>query len=323
MSPFIEVRHLTKTFPIASRGLFKPAAGAVRAVDDISFDIEKGQTLAVVGESGSGKSTTGRLVMRLLEPTRGEIRFDGVDLTTLDPASLKRARRRQQLIFQDPSSAFNPRMSVGSIIGEPMRLAGSPAAERRERVRELLPLVGLAEDYAERFPHQFSGGQRQRIGIARALALRPEFIVCDEPVSALDVSVQAQVINLLKDLQDQFALTYMFISHDLRVVRHIAHRVAVLYLGRVVEIGDKHAVYRHPQHPYTRLLLSAVPQPNPGARRTAIARPTEVEPDATAAGGCRFATRCPLVMPVCKEVAPDLKSVDGGHQVACHLVQSG
>ncbi|MEI4483203.1 MULTISPECIES: ABC transporter ATP-binding protein [unclassified Phyllobacterium] len=320
MSPFISVEHLSKSFPVFAGVFIKREVGALKAVDDVSFSIGKGETLAVVGESGCGKSTTGRLVMRLIEPTSGAIEFDGVDMMKLTGSELMSQRRRLQLIFQDPSSAFNPRMSVEAIIAEPMRLAGSSSADRRDRVRELLPLVGLAAEHAHRFPHQFSGGQRQRIGIARALALRPEFVVCDEPVSALDVSVQAQVVNLLKDLQQQFGLTYMFISHDLRVVRHIADRVAVMYRGKVVEIGEKRAVYASPQHPYTKLLLSAVPLPNPSLRRAHNPQPIDTDDAGPLAEGCRFASRCPYVMPVCKAVTPELRAVAGGHKTACHLV---
>ena len=318
MTPLITATNLSKSFPIFGGRLIKREIGAVHAVEDVSFTIARGETLAVVGESGCGKSTTGRLVMRLIEPTSGQIDFDGVDLMSLRGEKLKRERRRLQLIFQDPSSAFNPRMTVAKVVAEPMNVAGRSASEQRERVRELLPLVGLAQEHADRFPHQFSGGQRQRIGIARALALRPDFVVCDEPVSALDVSVQAQVVNLLKDLQQQFGLTYMFISHDLRVVRHIADRVAVMYLGKIVEYGDKHKVYGNPTHPYTRLLMSAVPLPEPGRKRymTAVG---EIEPRGITNNGCRFASRCPYVMPICRDVAPPLVETDTDHHAACHL----
>ncbi|MGH6709142.1 MAG: ABC transporter ATP-binding protein [Bradyrhizobium sp.] len=311
--PLVVAEELSKVF--AANG-----ASAVRAVDGVSFAMVRGETLALVGESGCGKSTTGRLLMRLIEPTGGKIRFDGVDLMSLSGKDLKRERRRLQLVFQDPYSAFNPRMTAEAVIAEPMLLAGMPAPERRERVSELLPLVGLARHHAPRYPHQFSGGQRQRIGIARALALRPEFIVCDEPVSALDVSVQAQVINLLVDLQQEFGLTYLFISHDLRVVRHIADRVAVMYLGRIVELADKRALFREPQHPYTQLLLSAVPQIRPAL----AASPRQVVSGeigvATPGNGCRFAGRCPLVNDVCRETQPSLRPIASGHEVACHLV---
>ena len=318
--PLIAARDVTKSFSAGSSGLFGRRAPTVNAVDGVTLDIFRGETLALVGESGCGKSTTGRLLMRLIEPTSGSIRFDGTDLMALGRAELRTARRRLQLMFQDPSSAFNPRMTAEAIIAEPMLLAGANAAARQARVRELLPLVGLAEYQAQRFPHQFSGGQRQRIGIARALALRPDFIVCDEPVSALDVSVQAQVVNLLTDLQAQFGLTYLFISHDLRVVRHIATRVAVMYLGRIVELADKHDLYSRPQHPYTQALLAAVPQTRPGSRAAVAATPGEVDGPAQASTGCRFAARCPYSMPVCREMRPALQAVAPGHSAACHLV---
>jgi oligopeptide/dipeptide ABC transporter ATP-binding protein len=300
---------------------FRLKTGTVRAVDGVSFAVRRGETLALVGESGCGKSTTGRLLLRLVEPSSGTVRFDGTELSELDPGGLRAVRRRMQLVFQDAGSAFNPRMSVAALIGEPMRLAGFDRAARRARVQELLPLVGLAAEHAARYPHEFSGGQRQRIGIARALALRPEFIVCDEPVSALDVSVQAQVVNLLTRLQREFGLTYLFISHDLRVVRFVADRVAVMYLGRIVEIADKAALYRAPQHPYTRALLSAVPSTRPGAARTRTLAIGEVASPRDVPGGCRYHTRCPYVMPVCREQEPALRDLGGGHRFACHLDQ--
>jgi oligopeptide transport system ATP-binding protein len=314
----VEVTHLVKHYEVPG-GAFRKPAPPVKAVDDVSFEIARGETLALVGESGCGKSTTGRLLMRLIEPTAGTVRFDGVDVSTLPRARLREVRRRMQLIFQDPSSAFNPRMSVAALIAEPMRLAGIAAAECERRVMELLPLVGLAAEHARRYPHEFSGGQRQRIGIARALALRPDFIVCDEPVSALDVSIQAQVINLLGDLQKQFGLTYLFISHDLRVVRHVATRVAVMYLGRIVEVATKDQLYRNPQHPYTKALLAAVPSPRPGSHRRAavigeIASAADIPP------GCRFHPRCPHAMAICRENEPALAEIASGHRAACHLL---
>ena len=308
----VKVKDLTKVY---NGGTASP----IRAVDSVSFEIVRGETLALVGESGCGKSTTGRLLMRLIEPSEGKIEFDGHDLLALRRPELRRIRRRLQFVFQDPHSAFNPRMTVAQIVAEPMMLAGSSAEDRRRRVQELLPLVGLSPEHARRYPHQFSGGQRQRIGIARALSLRPDFIVCDEPVSALDVSVQAQVINLLTDLQGEFGLTYLFISHDLRVVRHIADRVAVMYLGRIVELASKRALFGQPQHPYTKLLLSAVPKL--GARHGDRAPPTEAaeaSPEAVTTG-CSFANRCVHAMDTCRESRPALRDAGDGRYVACHL----
>ena len=315
MTSLVRADGLAKHYPITG-------SGTVRAVDGVSFTIQRGETLALVGESGCGKSTTGRLLMRLVEPTSGTVRFDNVEMSELDRGQLRTTRRRMQLIFQDPGSAFNPRMTVASLIAEPMRLAGVRAPERRARVHELLPLVGLAAEHAGRYPHEFSGGQRQRIGIARALALQPDFIVCDEPVSALDVSVQAQVINLLTRLQRDFGLTYLFISHDLRVVRHVADRVAVMYLGRIVETADKATLYRTPQHPYTRALLSAVPAHRPGAVRTRTEAIGEIASARAVPPGCRYHTRCPFVMLVCRTDDPALFDLGGGHSSACHLVRS-
>jgi oligopeptide transport system ATP-binding protein len=319
---FVRVDNLSKHYPILSGTFRKRVTGAVRAVDGVSFAIDRGETLALVGESGCGKSTTGRLLMRLVEPTGGTVRFDDTEISELDAKPLRAVRRRMQLIFQDAGSAFNPRMTVTSLIAEPMRLAGLSAAERQARVHELLPLVGLAAEHAGRYPHEFSGGQRQRIGIARALALRPDFVVCDEPVSALDVSVQAQVINLLTRLQREFGLTYLFISHDLRVVRHVADRVAVMYLGRIVEIADKATLYRSPQHPYTRALLSAVPAHRFRTPRTRTDVVGEIASARALPPGCRYHTRCPCVMPVCRTDDPPLFDLGGDHRSACHLVRS-
>lgn len=316
----VSARNIVKTF--APRGgLFKSRkANPVRAVDGIDLDIHRAETLALVGESGCGKSTTGRLLMRLIEPTSGQLSFDGIDLLDLDAGAFRKVRTRMQLIFQDPASAFNPRMRVREIVAEPLRLTGASQAECEARVAQLLPMVGLAEYQADRFPHEFSGGQRQRIGIARALAVRPELIICDEPVSALDVSIQAQVINLLTDLQKQFGLTYLFISHDLRVVRHIADRVAVMYLGRIVEIGNKRDIYSNPQHPYTKALIGAVPLPQPGQVKAPLRLSGEVPSASRVPSGCRFHTRCPHVMPVCKTDDPALLEGASGHNAACHLV---
>ena len=313
---------LAKHYPVTSGTFRRRVTGAVRAVDGVSFTIARGETLALVGESGCGKSTTGRLLLRLVEPTAGTVRFDGTELSELDTKELRAVRRRMQLVFQDPGSAFNPRMDVASLIAEPMRLAGIGAAARRARVQELLPLVGLAAEHAGRYPHEFSGGQRQRIGIARALALRPDFIVCDEPVSALDVSVQAQVVNLLTQLQRDFGLTYLFISHDLRVVRHVAGRVAVMYLGRIVEVADKATLYKSPQHPYTRALLSAVPAHRPGIPRARTEAIGEIASARAMPPGCRYHPRCPYAMPVCRVEDPPLSDLGDSHLAACHLVQS-
>jgi oligopeptide transport system ATP-binding protein len=318
----IRADNLAKHYPIAGGFFGHKTVGAVRAVDGVSFTIDRGETLALVGESGCGKSTTGRLLTRLIEPTAGTVRFDNMEISEMDETELRAARRRMQLVFQDAGSSFNPRMTVAALIAEPMYLAGASAAECKARVLELLPLVGLAAEHAERYPHEFSGGQRQRIGIARALALRPDFVVCDEPVSALDVSVQAQVINLLTGLQREFGLTYLFISHDLRVVRHVADRVAVMYLGRIVEIADKATLYKSPQHPYTRALLSAVPAHRPGTVRKKTEVVGEVASARAVPSGCRYHTRCPYVMPVCRIQEPELIDLGSNHSSACHLVQT-
>ena len=322
-APLVEVDRLVKHFPVG-RGFFSGrATGAVRAVDGVSFAVARGETLALVGESGCGKSTTGRLIVRLLEPTAGAIRIEGVDWAAMS-ASERRARRRDvQIIFQDPFSSLNPRKTVEGIVAEPLIVHGvGDRRARRERVAALLELVGLAPDHARRYPHEFSGGQRQRIGIARALALNPKFVVCDEPVSALDVSIQAQIVNLMRDLQRELGLTYLFISHNLAVVRHIADRVAVMYLGRIVELADKASLYARPKHPYTQALLSAIPVPDPDRPRGRVA----VRGDAPSAldqpAGCAFHGRCPLAEPRCRTLAPPLVDSGAGHRVACHLVPS-
>jgi len=294
--------------------------GAVRAVDGVSFRVARGETLALVGESGCGKSTTARLALRLIEPSAGTLHFDGEDITTLDGAALRKLRRRMQIIFQDPYASLNPRLTVGATIAEPMHVHNLPGA--RERVAELLGLVGLAPFHAERYPHEFSGGQRQRIGIARALAVQPELVVCDEPVSALDVSIQAQVVNLLKDLQARFGLAYLFIAHDLAVVRHMADRVAVMYLGRIVETAPVRALFAVPRHPYTRALLAAIPHPDPSRRGRVQPPAGDVPNPANPPPGCRFHTRCPHVRDICRAQAPPLIAIDTEHAVSCHLAET-
>jgi oligopeptide transport system ATP-binding protein len=321
-APFIEVDNLVKHFPIRKGFFSSGEAGTVRAVDGISFTVARGETLGLVGESGCGKSTTGRLMLRLIDPTSGALRYDGTDLARVSPKQMRERRRELQIIFQDPFSSLNPRMTVESIITEPLVIHSiGTSASRRERAHELLDIVGLARSYANRYPHEFSGGQRQRIGIARALALRPQFIVCDEPVSALDVSIQAQVINLMQDLQKEFGLTYLFISHNLAVIRHIADRVAVMYLGKIVELTDKHSLYAEPKHPYTQALLSAIPIANPEHRRQRVVLTGDVPSPINPPSGCRFHTRCPYAEARCKAIEPPLMDVGGGHYVACHLVQ--
>jgi oligopeptide/dipeptide ABC transporter ATP-binding protein len=316
--PLLLARGLVKHFP-QGKGRDGQAL-VVRAVDGVDLAVAPGETLALVGESGCGKSTLGRLLLRLIEPSAGSVRFDGDDLTALAPAALRRKRRAMQMIFQDPYSSLNPRMTVGQLIAEPLKLHGLARGHERERVAELLRQVGLSEASRGRYPHEFSGGQRQRIGIARALAVEPRLIVCDEPVSALDVSIQAQVLNLLTDLQRELGLTYVFISHNLAVVRHIADRVAVMYLGQIVEIAGKDALFSSPRHPYTQALLSAIPRPQPGAAAQRIVlegdTPNPIHPPA----GCRFHTRCPHARPRCAEEPPALAADAGdSHAVACHF----
>ncbi len=319
----LRVENLVKHFPIY-RGVIKRQVGAVHAVDGVTFSIKRGETLGLVGESGCGKSTTGRTILQLYKPTAGRVIFDDVDLVKLKGESLRRMRRKFQMIFQDPYASLNPRMTVGDIIGEPLMVHNAASAkEIRERVDQLLELVKLSPSFASRYPHEFSGGQRQRIGIARALALQPSFIVCDEPISALDVSIQAQVINLLEDLQKQFNLTYLFIAHDLSVVRHISDRVAVMYLGVIMEMADRAEVYRAPLHPYTQALLSAVPIPDPvaDARRKRTILEGDVPSPVNPPSGCRFRTRCPIAKPICAEQMPEFRELKPWHFVACHFAE--
>jgi len=321
VTAFLEIRDLVKYFPVRS-GLLRRVTAQVKAVDTVSFAIEKGETLGLVGESGCGKSTLGRLLVRLLDPTAGHIYFEGEDLATLEGEALHRLRSKVQIIFQDPYSSLDPRTPVGNSIGEGLLVHGvRDAEERHQRVADMLRLVGLSPAHAQRFPHEFSGGQRQRIGIARALVLRPEFVVCDEPVSALDVSVQAQVLNLLKELQNELDLTLLFISHNLAVVEHISDRVAVMYLGRVVEITDRDTLYERPLHPYTRALLSAVPVPDPSVRRERLVLEGDVPSPLNPPSGCSFHPRCPIAAAVCAEQEPQLRAsaADGGHFASCHL----
>ena len=316
----LRVKNLKKYFPIRG-GLFSQEVARVHAVDDVSFDILRGETLGLVGESGCGKSTTGRCILRLIEPTAGEVWFGDQNVTTLDKRSLRHLRRDMQIIFQDPYASLNPRMTVGSIIGEAIVIhkLAKTRKEREERVIHLLETVGLSSDHLRRYPHEFSGGQRQRIGIARALAVSPKLIVADEPVSALDVSIQAQVINLLEDLQKQFNLTYLFIAHDLSVVEHISTRVAVMYLGKIVEIAPAKELYNNPKHPYTEALLSAVPVPNPKLKREKRLLQGDVPSPIKPPSGCRFHTRCSLRVPSCSENEQVLKEISTGHWVACQV----
>ncbi|MFI0737080.1 ABC transporter ATP-binding protein [Streptomyces sp. NPDC021100] len=331
--PILQVRNLVKHFPLTQGILFKKQVGAVKAVDGVSFDLYQGETLGIVGESGCGKSTVAKLLMTLEQATAGEVFYKGQDITKLSGRALKAVRRNIQMVFQDPYTSLNPRMTVGDIIGEPFDIHPevAPKGDRRKRVRELLDVVGLNPEYINRYPHQFSGGQRQRIGIARGLALNPEIIICDEPVSALDVSVQAQVVNLMEKLQDEFNLSYIFIAHDLSIVRHISDRVGVMYLGKMAEIGTDVQIYDHPTHPYTQALLSAVPVPDPDARegRERIILTGDVPSPANPPSGCRFRTRCWKAQDKCAEEVPLLavpevfagKEIPAAHESACHFAE--
>ncbi|MHC4048806.1 ABC transporter ATP-binding protein [Bradyrhizobium sp. 25ACV] len=318
MTALLEVEGLVKHF-VAERSLFGRALAHVKAVDGVSFSLEAGKTLALVGESGCGKSTVSRLVLRLIEPDAGTIRFDGRDLLSLDPNTLRAFRREAQIIFQDPYASLNPRMTVGQILTEPLALHDLvPHAQRRARVGELLRLVGLEPRLARRYPHEFSGGQRQRIAIARALAVEPKLIICDEPVSALDVSIRSQILNLLRELQDRLGLAYIFVSHDLAVVKHIADHVAVMNLGQIVETAEADALFASPRHPYSRALLSAIPLPQPKAKRATVLLEGEIPSALNPPAGCRFHTRCPFVIERCRNEAPALLADGSGHATACH-----
>ena len=320
----LRVENLVKHFPITQGIIMQKQVGAVHAVDGVSFDVRRGETLGLVGESGCGKSTTGRTILQLYKPTSGQVHFDGVDLVKLKGEDLRLMRRRMQMIFQDPYASLNPRMTLTDIIGEPLIVHNvAKGKELNERVEHLLELVGLNPGFASRFPHEFSGGQRQRVGIARAIALQPSFIVCDEPISALDVSIQAQVVNLLEDLQEKFNLTYLFIAHDLSMVRHISNRVGVMYLGIIVELTDRDKLYENPLHPYTQALLYAIPIADPfleeKRRRTVLQGdvPSPVNPPS----GCRFRTRCPIAEALCAEKQPEFRELKPGHSVACHFAE--
>jgi oligopeptide/dipeptide ABC transporter ATP-binding protein len=320
--PLLEVNGLTKYFPVR-RGFFRKVVGQVRAVDGVSFDVREGENLALVGESGSGKTTTGRSVLRLIEPSGGEIRFGGQDILALDRESMRKLRRKMQIIFQDPQSSLNPRMKINTIVSEPLVIHKvGTRQERAEQTAELLRMVGLDPSVGSRYPHEFSGGQRQRIGIARALALHPSFIVADEPVSSLDVSIQAQILNLLMDLQDQLHLSYLFIAHDLRIVEHASDRVAVMHLGKIVELAPTTELFENPAHPYTRALLESIPEPVPEKKPHHILegeQPSPLNPPP----GCRFHTRCPIVVDRCRKEDPELAEVSRGHLAACHLASEG
>ena len=320
----VRVLNLKKYFPITQGLLIQRHAGDIKAVDSVSFDIYQGETLGLVGETGCGKTTVGRTLLYLYEPTAGQVLFDGIDLTTLSESKLRHVRRRMQIIFQDPYASLNPRMTVGSILASPLEVHGlARGREKRDRVQELLRLVGLNPDFVNRYPHEFSGGQRQRIGIARALALNPDLVVCDEPISSLDVSIQAQVVNLLEELQDRLGLTYLFIAHDLSMVRHISDRIAVMYLGKIVELADRDEIYLHSTHPYTQALMSAVPVPDPdiAKSRHRIILEGDIPSPANPPEGCNFNTRCPVAKEICFKEDPVYREIQEKHWVACHFAE--
>ena len=319
----VEVENLVKYFPVRG-GVLQSTVAEVKAVENVSFAVKRGETLGLVGESGCGKTTIGRMLLRLIEPTSGSIRFEGQDILELHGKQLKKLRREMQIIFQDPFSSLDPRTPVGDSIGEGLLIHGvRNRRERHEQVIQIMRKVGLEDYHAKRYPHEFSGGQRQRIGIARALVLRPKFLVCDEPVSALDVSIQSQVLNLLRELQHEFGLTYIFIAHNMSVVEHISDRVAVMYLGKLVELADRHEMYRNPQHPYTQALMSAIPVPNPKIKRERIILKGDVPSPLNPPSGCRFHPRCPVAIDICSQVEPPLIDLGDGHMAACHLRQPG
>ncbi|MFO7171464.1 MAG: dipeptide ABC transporter ATP-binding protein [Bacillota bacterium] len=316
----VRVENLKKWYPVTGGSIISRVVGHVKAVDGVSFTIRRGETFGLVGESGCGKTTLGKVLLRLQEPTAGAVYFEGRNIFELNKEEMRKLRREMQIIFQDPYASLNPRMTVGEIIGEPLEIHGvARGREKEKRVQQLLEVVGLASYHARRYPHEFSGGQRQRIGIARALALNPKLIVCDEPVSALDVSIQSQILNLLSDLQKEFGLTYLFIAHGLAVVKHISDRVGVMYLGKLVEVADKREIYANPRHPYTEALMSAIPIPDPTVRRERIILEGDVPSPINPPSGCRFHTRCRLAEEICREVEPPLVDIGNDHWVACHV----
>lgn len=321
----VQVRNLKKYFPIFKGTILQRHAGDIKAVDDVSFDIYKGETLGLVGETGSGKTTVGRTILRLYEPTAGEVTFDGTDVYRLNESEMRKIRLRMQMIFQDPYASLNPRMTVGSIVAAPLEVHKVAAGKvKRQRVDDLLNIVGLNPEFVNRYPHEFSGGQRQRIGIARALAVNPDLIICDEPISSLDVSIQAQVVNLLEELQGRLGLTYLFIAHDLSMVRHISDRIAVMYLGKIVELADRNEIYLRPLHPYTQALISAVPVPDPevAEKRQRVILQGDIPSAANPPVGCNFNTRCPVAQDVCFHTDPEFVEVQPGHWAACHLIKN-